>query len=322
MKQKRLRKAFPFEVLSVKASDDGTEAEFEGYASVFGNKDLGGDIVERGAFTKTIQEQGGKVPLLADHDFTLKGRLGIGYVTEDDRGLRVKGAINLEAQAGREVYSHLKQAQQHGVQLGMSFGYAIPKGKSTFDRERQARLIHEVKLFEVTVTQFPMNEEAGATSVKATSFDEAFERYREQSQLSSEYWAIEDARWWAVDSALYDDEMAAAERLSALEESLSQYAAALTDWARRWFDYYDVKGAPGALGADLRTKHEHLREQIKALLGQEAGAAAPSGKAATSEGEGAAADAEPHADEQTPAAEALQLKALLASLQSMNQAVS
>jgi len=31
--------------------------EFEGYASTFGNEDLVGDIVEKGAFKKTIQER-------------------------------------------------------------------------------------------------------------------------------------------------------------------------------------------------------------------------------------------------------------------------
>ena len=37
---------------------------FEGYASIFGNKDAGGDIVQRGAFKKTLQEGGNRVKVL------------------------------------------------------------------------------------------------------------------------------------------------------------------------------------------------------------------------------------------------------------------
>jgi HK97 family phage prohead protease len=208
-------KSFAFRITEAKANDAGTEAEFDGYASVFGNKDLGGDIVQPGAFKRTLDHsQGRPFPLLADHDYTLKGRLGVAYCTEDGQGLRVKGIINLESEAGREVYSHLKQAQAHGVDLGMSFGYSIPAGGASFDREKQARLIHEVKLYEVTVTQFPMNPEAGVEDVKATTFDDAFDRYLQSSQLSTEYWAMEDARFTALDSALYDYEMGKEERLA------------------------------------------------------------------------------------------------------------
>ena len=35
-------------------SEDEEFFRFEGYASTFGNEDLGGDIVERGAFVKSL----------------------------------------------------------------------------------------------------------------------------------------------------------------------------------------------------------------------------------------------------------------------------
>ena len=44
-------KSFKFELES--ADESG---EFSGYAAVFGNKDSGGDIIEKGAFSKTIRE--------------------------------------------------------------------------------------------------------------------------------------------------------------------------------------------------------------------------------------------------------------------------
>jgi len=44
--------------------------EFEGYASVFGNEDSYGDIIEPGAFAKTLKEHGddNPIPILWQHD--------------------------------------------------------------------------------------------------------------------------------------------------------------------------------------------------------------------------------------------------------------
>ena len=39
--------------LSIKALSDG---EFEGHGSIFGNEDLGGDIVMKGAFRKSLEK--------------------------------------------------------------------------------------------------------------------------------------------------------------------------------------------------------------------------------------------------------------------------
>jgi hypothetical protein len=55
---------FTFEVKSL--GDDGT---FEGYASTFGNKDSGGDVIMPGAFAKSIRTKGVRgVKMLLDHD--------------------------------------------------------------------------------------------------------------------------------------------------------------------------------------------------------------------------------------------------------------
>ena len=50
-------KCFEFKVTEADSSDD--VGVIEGYASTFGNVDLGNDIVEKGAFKKTIKDQRG-----------------------------------------------------------------------------------------------------------------------------------------------------------------------------------------------------------------------------------------------------------------------
>ncbi len=148
-------KSLPIEVKSL--TDAG---EFEGIASVFGNVDLGGDIMESGAFTKTIRERGNKRRLLDSH----KVRIGIAEVNETPYGIPVKGIINLEKQAGRDAYSDLKFYENKGFPMGMSIGYETIRADTD---TKGIRHLREVKLWEVTVTEFPMNERATVMSVKS-----------------------------------------------------------------------------------------------------------------------------------------------------------
>lgn len=248
-----LHKAVQFKAEEV--TDAGV---FTGYASVFGNKDLGGDIVLPGAFKQTLFHHKGKFPLLADHKPTLSDRLGVVEASEDARGLMVKGYFNLEKQKAREVYSDLKQAQEHGLGLGMSFGYDAVK--HDFDRDKGARLLKEIKLYEVTLTQFPMNEAAGVVAVKASDFIQTFNQALTQHDLEQERWRLQDALHTAIRSALEAGDETAAERLDTIRISIEQYRDAFLAWAARMIDMSGGK----AVEADPLTK------QIMALVQAEA----------------------------------------------------
>lgn len=145
-----------FELKAV--SDAGT---FEGYAATFGNRDLGGDIVETGAFTKTLKERGAKgVKMLMDHDS--RQRVGVWESIEEDKsGLYVKGRLLMEKQIGKEAYIDLKA----GALDAMSIGYRVKS--DAYDGRRRARLLKEVDLLEISLVPFPMNEAARVTGVKA-----------------------------------------------------------------------------------------------------------------------------------------------------------
>jgi hypothetical protein len=53
----------------------GEDGSFEGYAAVFGNVDSYGDVIEKGAFAKTLQENP-TVPILWQHNPRADRRLG------------------------------------------------------------------------------------------------------------------------------------------------------------------------------------------------------------------------------------------------------
>ena len=123
-------------------NSDG-KMRFEGYLSVFGNVDSYGDIVEKGAFKKSIErtvKSGRAVPVLENHGgwkTTASDTTPIGYfeeLTEDDYGLYVKGILFNTAR-GKDMYTILRESPKGA--MGMSIGYRVIKSRMA-TREEQA----------------------------------------------------------------------------------------------------------------------------------------------------------------------------------------
>ena len=138
------------EELTVK---DGTV--IEGYASLFGKCDQGGDVVEAGAYATSLSraaKAGRGIKMLWQHD----PREPIGVwdeVEEDGTGLRVKGRILDSVARGREAAALIKA----GAIDGLSIGYrTVSAAKGT----QGHRLLQEVELWEVSVVTFPMLQQA------------------------------------------------------------------------------------------------------------------------------------------------------------------
>lgn len=136
---------------------------FKGYASTFGNVDEVNDIIESGAFKKSIQERGpqgsNQIKVLWQHSEPL----GVPTVMlEDSKGLYVEGRVS-RTRLGDEAL----ELMGDGVVDKMSIGFSIPKGKVTYDDQTGIRRIKEVKLFEFSPVTFPANEQASITGMKS-----------------------------------------------------------------------------------------------------------------------------------------------------------
>ena len=138
-----------------KIDDEGV---FDGYASVTNVVDLGGDIVEPGAFTKSLSEND-FFTVLDSHDPRVQ--LGIAYLQEDKKGLRVKrGELNMDVARAREVRSLMHQKAIRGI----SIGYDTIRRE--YDKDGYRRL-KEIKLYEISPVAFPMNPKANVMNVKS-----------------------------------------------------------------------------------------------------------------------------------------------------------
>jgi HK97 family phage prohead protease len=127
----------------------------EGYASLFGVPDQGGDVVRAGAYARSLERlraEGRAVKMLWQHDAAEP--IGVWEtVIEDARGLRVAGRLLPEVARGREAAALIGA----GAVDGLSIGFRTVKS------ERDAagrRVLHEIDLWEVSLVTFPMLSEA------------------------------------------------------------------------------------------------------------------------------------------------------------------
>jgi len=185
---------------SIKAYNDDEEDKnygtFEGYGSVFGNKDLGNDVIEAGAFAKSLKRRKPQnVKLLYQH----KSDMPIGVfdeIKEDAHGLVVKGRLALKTQAGAEAYELLKM----GALDGLSIGFRVNPKEVSYDKRGNKRIIKEVDLMEVSLVTFPMNPQATVRSVKGEEISirewengmrDAFSLSRSEAKMAAK--AVTDA---------------------------------------------------------------------------------------------------------------------------------
>lgn len=159
-----------FSILNTKMRDvsmiaqDEDGAVFEGYGNVFDIRDLGGDIVKKGAFKQTLTHKKGKVFLQADHKYNITDFLGVAYMEEDEKGLKTKMIVNTRTRLGQETADNIKFCLEHGLPIGLSIGYDVVQ--EHFDSQTKSRIITEVKLYELSVTLFPMNQASLIESAK------------------------------------------------------------------------------------------------------------------------------------------------------------
>ncbi len=151
---------------------EGEEGLVSGFLSTFGNLDLGDDIVEPGAFKRTLnslKKAGKGLKMLINHN--VNQRAGIfppESLMETDEGLVTTGGmLNLETQAGREAFSDAK----FGILDAFSIGF-IPERvefvqKNIKGEKRTIRHILEARLLETSLVVFPMNLKAQLTGTKS-----------------------------------------------------------------------------------------------------------------------------------------------------------
>lgn len=158
-----------FRLRAAEVTEEGT---FSGYASTFGNADSYGDVIERGAFSKTLRDQPVR-PLLWCHE--PREVIGVAELAEDARGLRLQGRLELAVGRAREVHALMRA----GAVRGLSIGF-IPRQS---EARGEGRVLREVELIEVSLTPFPANPRAQVENVRAHQPAPAAAKREELSEM-------------------------------------------------------------------------------------------------------------------------------------------
>jgi uncharacterized protein len=151
-----MKQTLSFKAVGLKA--EGDSGVVTGRASVYGVIDSYSDIVMPGAFTKTLQEHGGRIVVLSQH----APDVSIGMADLEDRrdGLHCRVQLLLDIQAAREDFVRAKA----GAVTGISIGYETIR--DDIDRKTGVRRLLEVRLWEISLVTFPANQSARVTGVK------------------------------------------------------------------------------------------------------------------------------------------------------------
>lgn len=137
-----------------------TAGVFEGYASLFNIADLGRDVILPGAFSESLRRKpAAAIKMLWQHE----ARQPVGVwlsIAEDQRGLKVRGRLNLEVARAREIHSLMSE----GAVDGLSIGFRTVAARR--DKTTGLRHIARIDLWEISIVTFPMLPQARVGAVK------------------------------------------------------------------------------------------------------------------------------------------------------------
>src|SRR4029434_3846253 len=158
------KKLFQCSLEFKEVTEDG---QFEGHAAIFNNLDLQGDTITRVACGRTLEETGGKWPVLMGHIMSRP----VGFSTgaeEDAKGLHVYGEFTLGADDGRNAYALAKHAAALKQPFGLSIGYGVAKDGARVTND-SVRELTDLDVYEFSLAAVPANRRARIGPVQATA---------------------------------------------------------------------------------------------------------------------------------------------------------
>lgn len=248
----------PFEVKQV--TEDDSNYIVEGFASTYGNVDLGDDMIMPGAFTETLAQQGSKRSILWQH--SIHEPIGSGEFSDMTDGLMVKCYLpKSDTFVSGRVMPQVKIGSIHG----MSIGYAALDYEYEDRNGRRIRKLKRIELYEVSLVTFPMDQHAVITAAKQFLADYEGKEEKAVPPYSDAPIADSGTKW--------DGNQAVKDARSATG-SEEKPSATYKDW----FFYYDPGNADSFGGYKLPKfmmidgKKQYVPKGLAAVVGALSGA--------------------------------------------------
>lgn len=140
-----------------------------GYLSAFGNKDHDGDIIVKGAFSKSINERKKDIFFLNQHNWAQPhGKFNV--LREDSKGLYFESAPLVDT----TYSSDLLKLYDAGIVKEHSIGFVTMQSEN--DTKSNARMLTELKLFEGSNVTLGANSNTPFTGMKSLNLKEIDEQ--------------------------------------------------------------------------------------------------------------------------------------------------
>ena len=147
-----------------------------GYANIYNEKDLQGDISAPTSFIKTVSERKAKIKIYRNHDSNQFVGVPMDMKADDPVGLHITAKMLLDTQLGRDTYAESKFLVENGFESGFSIGgWVLQRDKTN------KSIVTEYKLSEISVLT---KEQANAKSMVSM-----IKSFQQEEQLKvDEFW--------------------------------------------------------------------------------------------------------------------------------------
>lgn len=159
-----------------------------GYAALFNSlsQDLGGyrEIIDRGAFKKTLQEADIRALFNHDPNYVLgRNKAGTLKLEEDEIGLKIACAPP-DTQWANDLLASMKRGDINQ----MSFGFQIIKEDWSQQNNEIVRSLKEVRLFDISCVTYPAYTETSAVvrSIDLSHLTKVFLKYEKGIELTEQ----------------------------------------------------------------------------------------------------------------------------------------
>lgn len=196
-----------FEVKDLDSEGDGS---FTGLLAAYDNVDAYGDVIRRGAFSRTINAKS-EIPILWSHD--AREPIGLGRVEDTPKGLVLHGQLELSLPEAQKAYTRLKKKIVKGLSIGFETVKSVMKDG--------VRELLELKLYEGSLVTFPANDLAVVTEVKALDFNNSVALYQP--------WSLMETLFSNLRSICYDSTLDPADVLEQTDTSIEQFRSAFAE---------------------------------------------------------------------------------------------
>ena len=195
----------------------GEEGEFEGYIVLWNQVDSYHTRFEKGSFAQTIKDDFRAMKVFYNHQDLIGKPL---EMVEDEKGVRVRGKINLNTSAGKDAWEFIKDETVDG--LSFRFRTTKPDGW-----ESGVRVIKQVQVKEFGPVIYPAGDDSKITSIRAGTFDDVFD----MKMVYRERMITIDALFDVLDAIYYQNAENAETQIS---DAIDQFKTQYLDWFSRY----------------------------------------------------------------------------------------